>query len=61
MSSKQPKPKTRFFISALDDAQSARMLVDRRNASRHPIGWRIRMMIFFYGMSCARYDYSLSC
>jgi hypothetical protein len=28
MSSKQRKPKTRFFISALDDAQSARMLVD---------------------------------
>ena len=28
MSSKQPKPKTRFFISALDDARSARMLVD---------------------------------
>ena len=28
MSSKQPKPKTRFFISALDDAQSARLLVD---------------------------------
>jgi uncharacterized protein (TIGR00730 family) len=28
MSSKQRKPKTRFFISALDDAQSARLLVD---------------------------------
>ena len=28
MSSKKPKPKFRFFISALDDAQSARKLVD---------------------------------
>ncbi len=28
MSSKQRKPKTRFFISAHDDAQSARLLVD---------------------------------
>jgi uncharacterized protein (TIGR00730 family) len=28
MSSKQRKPKTRFFISALDDAQSARLVVD---------------------------------
>ena len=28
MSSKKRKPKTRFFISALDDAQSARTLVD---------------------------------
>jgi hypothetical protein len=28
MSSKQRKPKTRFFISALEDAQSARLLVD---------------------------------
>ena len=28
MSSKKRKPKTRFFISALDDAQSARLLVD---------------------------------
>jgi len=28
MSSKNRKPKTRFFISALDDAQSARLLVD---------------------------------
>jgi uncharacterized protein (TIGR00730 family) len=28
MSSKKPRPKTRFFTSALDDAQSARLLVD---------------------------------
>ena len=28
MSSEQRKPKTRFFISALDDAQSARLVVD---------------------------------
>ena len=28
MPSKQSKPKTRFFISALDDAQSARLVVD---------------------------------
>jgi uncharacterized protein (TIGR00730 family) len=28
MSSEKSKPKTRFFISALDDAQSARLLID---------------------------------